>query len=96
MLRTLSSTYSSTILQSINVVDEDEVGESGGNETNLSNLSTLIRFTRGGYSTSGGAKKGGNNTKKDVEAARNFDYLIPATKKAFNHLWHAIIQAPIF
>ena len=83
MLRTLSPTGSSTILQSINVVDEDQVDESGGNETNLSNSSTSTRSTSVGYLTS----KGGNgNTKKDIKAAKSSDYLIPAAKKDFNQL----------
>ena len=86
MLRTLSSTGSSTILQSIDMADENELDESGGNETNLSNSSASKRSPRAGYLTSGGAKRGGGNTKKGVEAARGSDYLISAIKKAFNHL----------
>ena len=74
---------------------EDEFGESGGNETNLSNLSTSTRSTGAGYLTSGGVKRGNGNTKKGVKVARGFDYLIPAAKKAFNHLRHAFIQVPI-
>ena len=90
MLRTLSLTGSSTILQSINVVDEDEFGdsESGGNETDLSNLSTLKISIKAGYLTSEGAKKGGGNTKKGVKAARGPNYLNPAAKKAFNYWRH--------
>ena len=45
MLRTSSLTGLSTILQSIDVADEDEVGESDGNKTNLSNPSTSTRST---------------------------------------------------
>ena len=89
MLRTSSPTGSSIILQSIDVADEDEVGKSGSNKTNLSNPFTSTRSIRAGDPTSGGAKRGGGNTKKGVKAARGYDYLIPATKKAFNHLQHA-------
>ena len=89
MLRTLSPTGSSTILQSIDVADEDEVGKSGGNGTNLLNLSMSTKYTGAGYLTSKGTKRGGGNTKKGVKAARGFDYLTPAAKKAFNHLRHA-------
>ena len=84
MLRSSSPTGLSTISQSINVADEDKVSENGGNGTNLSNLSTLIRSTEMGYLTSGGIKKGGGNTKKDVKVARGSSYLTPAAKKAFN------------
>ena len=96
MLTTSSSTGLSTILQSIDVADENEIGESGGDETNLSNLSTSIWSIEAGYLTSRGTKRGGGNTKKDVEGVRGSDYLTPAAKKAFNHLWHAFTQAPIF
>ena len=72
MLRILSPTSSSTILQSIDVPDIDKVGEdkSDGNATNLLNLSGSKRSTGSDYLTSGGAKKGGNNTKKGVKATR--------------------------
>ena len=95
MLRTLSPTSSSTILQSIDVADEDEVGETGGDGTNLSYPSASTRSTRASYLTSGGAKRGGGNTKKGVKAARGFDYLTLTAKKTFNYLWHAFTQAPI-
>ena len=96
MLRTLSPTGSSTILQSINVAEENEVDESSDNGTNLSNSFASIRSTKAGYLTSKGVKRGGGNTKKGVKAAKSSDYLTPATKKAFNHLRHAFTQAPIF
>ena len=51
LLRTSSLTGSSTILQSIDVADEDEIGESGGNRMNLSNLSALTKSTKAGYLT---------------------------------------------
>ena len=95
ILKTSSPTGLLTILQSNDVVDEDEVGESGGNEMNLLNTSASTRSTRAGYLIFGGAKKGGNNTKKGVKAAKDFDYLTPAAKKAFNYLRHAFTQAPI-
>ena len=97
MLKTLSLTSSSTISESIDMADEDEVdrGKSGGNETNLSNLSASKRSTRAGYLTFGGTKKGGGNIKKDVKAARGWDYLTLAAKKAFNYLRYAFTQAPI-
>ena len=88
MLRTSSPTGSSIILQLIDVADKNEVGESGGDRTNLSNLSTLTKSTGAGYLTSRGAKRDGGNTKKGVEAARGSDYLTSAAKKAFNHLRH--------
>ena len=93
MLKTLDTTGSSTILYYIDVADEDEVGESGGNRTNLSNPS--VRSTRARYLTSEGIKKDGGNTKKGVKAAKNSDYLTLAFKKSFNHLQHTFIQAPI-
>ena len=95
MLRTLSPIGSSTILQSIDLAEEDKVGENSGNKTNLSNPSASTRSIGAGYLTSGGAKKGGNNTKKGVKAAKCSDYLTPAAKKAFNHLWYVFTQAPI-
>ena len=78
------------------MVDEDEVDESNGNRTNLSNPFVSTRFTGVGSLTFGGATKGGGNTKKGVKAARSFDYLISAAKKAFNHLRHAFTQTSIF
>ena len=77
MLRTSSPTGSSTILQSIDVADENEFGENGGNKTNLSNSFTSTRSTRAGYLTSECAKRGGSNTKKGVKAARDSNYLTP-------------------
>ena len=98
MLKILSPTSSSTILQSINAADKNEVGDgkSGGNETNLSNSSMSKKSFGAGYLTSGGAKKGGGNTKKGVKAAKGPNYLNSAAKKAFNHLRHAFTQASIF
>ena len=78
------------------MADADKVGESGGNGTNLSNPSASTRSIGAGYLTSEGAKRGGGNTKKGVKAARGSDYLIPVAKKAFDHIWHAFTQAPIF
>ena len=57
MLKILSPTGSSTILQSVEVADEDEIGKSGGNETNLSNLSVSTRFTKAGYLISEALKR---------------------------------------
>ena len=78
------------------MADEDEIGESGCNETNLLNPSASTKSIRAGSLISGGAKKGGGKTKKGVKAARSFNYLTPATKKTFNYLRHAFTQAPIF
>ena len=91
MLRISNHTRLLSILQSIDMAEKDEIGgsKSGGNKTNLSNLSPSKRSTRAGYLTSGGAKKG-------VKAAKGSDYLTLAAKKAFNHLWHIFTQAPIF
>ena len=75
MLRILSPTGSSTILQSIDVADKDDVGESGDNWMNLSNPFVSTRYTKAGYLTSGGAKRGSGNTKKGVKANKDFDYL---------------------
>ena len=96
MLRTTSLTGSSTILQSlIDAVDENEVGESGGNEINLSNPSALKKSTSADYLNSEGAKKGANNSKrgggnikKGVKAGKSLDYLTLHAKKTFNYLWH--------
>ena len=104
ILKTTNLSGSSTILQSlINALDQDEVGKSGGNKRNLSNLSALKRFIRGGFLISKGAKRGdgntnsgGGNTKKGVKAIRGSNYLTPDTKKVFNHLRHMFIQALIF
>ena len=75
MLRTLSFSSSSTIFQSINMGNKNELsdGKSGGNETNLSNPSASKRSTEAGYLTSKGAKKSGNKTKKGVQAVRASD-----------------------
>ena len=89
MLRTLSPIGSLTISQSIAVEDKNEVGESGGNGTNLSNPSASTKSIRAGYLTSDDAKKDGGNTKKGVKAAKGSDYLISAAKEAFNYLQHA-------
>ena len=98
MLRTLSLTGLSIILQSINVANKDEVGdgENDGNEINLSNLFVSKTSTRAGYLTFGGAKKFGGNTKKGVEVAKSPNYLTLVAKKAFNYLRHAFIQVVIF
>ena len=54
-----------TILQLlIDVADKDEFGKRGGNEINLSNPSTLKRFTKDGYSTSKSTKKVVTNLKE--------------------------------
>ena len=97
MLKTSSPTGSSTILQSIDVADKNEIGDdkSGGDKINLSNLSASKKSNKVDYLTFEGAKRGGANTKKDVKAAEDSDYLNPGAKKAFNYLWHAFIQAPI-
>ena len=78
-------------------------GESGGNKTYLSNLSAFRKFTRTGYLTFKGTKKGGgnpnsrgSNTKNCVKAAKGSNYLTLGTKKAFNLLWHTFTQASIF
>ena len=91
MFKTLNTTESLTILQLIDIVDEDEVAKSGGNGTNLSNPSALTRSTGAGYLNSRGAKRGGGSTKKGVKAAKSSDYLTLVAKKAFNHLRHAFI-----
>ena len=98
MLKTKSLTSLSITLQLlINKADEDAVGrsESGGNKTNLSNPSTSKRSTKIDYLTSKDNKRGSGNIKKGIEAARGFDYLTPNSKKAFNHLQHTFIKAPI-
>ena len=97
MLKNSNLTISSTISQSIDMANENEVhdGESKDNETNLSNLSVSKRSIKADYLISKGAKRGGGNTKKCVKAAKGPDYLNLATKKAFNHLWHTFTQAPI-
>ena len=53
------------------------------------------KSTKTGYLTFKGAKKGGNNPKKDgsntkkgVKVARGFYYFTSGAKKAFNLLWH--------
>ena len=87
MLKTSSFTGLLIILQSIDAADKDKVGvgESIGNETNLSNSSLSKKYTRVGYLTSKGAKTGSGNTKKGVETAKVSDYLTPAIKKGFNY-----------
>ena len=97
MLKTSSPTGSSTILQFIDVADEDEIGEgkSSKNRTHLSNPSASKKSTGVGYLTFGSAKKGGGNTKKSVKATKSSDYLIPAAKNALNYLRHTFTQAPI-
>ena len=88
MLRTLRTTGLLTILQSIDIEDENKVGDSksGGNKRNLSYPSALKKSSGADYLTSGGAKRGNGNTKRGFKAVRGSDYLTPATKKAFNHL----------
>ena len=86
MLKTLSPIGSSTILQLIDITNENEIGESDGNETNLSNQSASTTSIGAGDLTSKGAKRDSGNTKKGVKAARSFDYLTSAAKKAFNPL----------
>ena len=97
MLETFSFTGLSTILESIDAANEDEIGEdeSGSNKTNLSNSSLSKKSTGAGYLTSGCTKKDGSNIKKYVKAAKGSNYLTSATKKAFNHLRHVFTQAPI-
>ena len=95
MLKTLNTTGSSTISQLIDVADEDEIGENSVNRTNLSNSFVSKRSTDMGYLIFKGTKKGAGNTKNNVKAARGFDYLTPAAKKAFNHLCQAFTSAPI-
>ena len=72
MVKTISLTGSSIILQSIDLAYKDEIGDNqnGGNEINLLNPSALKRSTGASYLTFKGAKKSGGNTKKGVEAAR--------------------------
>ena len=98
MLRTLSFTGSSTILQSIDPADENKIGrgESSDDETNLSNLSASKWSTKTGYVTFESTKRGDANTKKGVKVAKGSNYLTSASKKAFNHLRHVFTQAPIF
>ena len=81
----------------MDAISEDKYGrdEGSGNKTNLSNSFTSKKSFEAGYLTSKNAKKGGDNTKKNVKAIKNFNYLIPHAKKVFNFLQHAIIQALI-
>ena len=81
---------------SIDTADKNEVGESGGNKTNLSNLSISKKSTKAGYLIFNDRKKGSGNIKKDVKAAKDSNYLILDAKKAFNLLRYAFIQALIF
>ena len=71
-------------------------GEGYGIEINLSNLSAFKKSIGVGYLTFKSAKKGdgnlnsgGGNIKKNVKAARGFNYLISGNKKVFNLLWYA-------
>ena len=98
MLKISSFTGSSTILQSIDVADEDKVNrnKSDDKETNLSNLFASKKSTGAGYLTSENAKKSGGNIKKSVKAAKGSDYLTPAAKNVFNYLRHMFTQALIF
>ena len=75
----------------INTANKGEVngGESGDNEINPSNLSTLKKSTKAGYLTFRDVNRGGSNTKMGVKALKSSDYLILDTKKGFNYLWHA-------
>ena len=95
MLGILSPTSSSSILQAIDVANENGFVESSGNKMILSNLFVSTRSTKAGYPTFGGAKKGGGNTKKGIKAARGSNSLTSAAKKAFNYLRYVFIQAPI-
>ena len=105
MLKTTSLIGLSTISQLlIDAVDKNKIGrdESGGNKTNLSNLSASKKSTKTGYLTlknakkgSNNSKKGGGNTKKGITATKSFDYLTPGTKKTFKLLSPIFIQAPI-
>ena len=82
MHQTANLTSSSIIFKLlIDTADEDKIGESDDNGTNLLNPSASKTSTRVGYSTSRGAKKGGNNpkrngynTKKDVKASKDSNY----------------------
>ena len=103
MLKTTSLTCWSTISQSlIDATNDNEFGESGGNETNLSNPSVSKKSTKASYLNSKSAricgnnlKKGCSNNKKGVKAAIGYNYLIPNAKKVFNYLWHMFTQVPI-
>ena len=95
MLKILSPTGPSIILQSTDMAEEDEVDENNGNRINLSNPSASIRSTGADYLSFRGAKKSGGNTKKAVQATKSSDYLTLAAKKAFNYLRHVFIQVPI-
>ena len=70
MPKTLGFIGLSTILQSIDPADKDEVGnsESSGNEMNLSNPSVSEKSIKAGYLTFISAKKGNGHTKKAVKA----------------------------
>ena len=94
MIKATNRIGSSIVLQLlIDTIDEDEVGESGGNKTNLSNPFASKNSIKAGYLTSKGIKKGGNNpkkggdnTKKGGKAAKSSDYLASNAKKAFTYL----------
>ena len=106
MLRIISPTSLSTILQLlIDMADKYKVNrsENGGNKTNLSNLFTSKRSTGASYLTFGGAKKdgdnpkrGGGNTKKGVKSAKGSNYLTSDAQKTFNHLQYTFTPVLIF
>ena len=83
MLRISSFTGLSITSQLIDMANEDEFGdgESGGNETNLSNLFALKKYTKTDYLTSRGTKRGSSNTKKGIKATKGLNYLTQAAKK---------------
>ena len=93
MLKTTSPIDLLNILQSIiNMVNKNKVGGGKiGCKTNLSNPSVSKKSTKTCYLTSGGAKRGGGNTKKDVKAAKGSNYLTSDAKKVFNYLRHPFI-----
>ena len=80
---------------SINTAGNNNVcgNKNSNNKTNLLNSFTSKKSLGAGYLASKGVKKdggnpnsGGDNTKKDIKAARGSDYLTPGAKKAFNFL----------
>ena len=97
MLKISSFTGLSTILQSIDMANENKVEnkKSGGNKTNLSNSFISTKSTRAGYLNFRGAKRDGGNT-KGVKVTGGPNYPNPATIKVFNHLRHTFTQALIF
>ena len=59
------------------MADKNEIGKNDGNKTNLSNPSTSKKFIGAGYlpfksakNGSNNLKRGGNNTKKSIKAAK--------------------------